>query len=96
MATKFYDFTQKTDFTLSIEIPTIDTKIEVIDGDCLDQALRLKSLGLNPVVLNMASHRRPGGGTIFDFLLLTKITLTTFFDEQRIHDWCWRTGRKSV
>lgn len=35
----------------------------VYKGDCLEVGLQLKrQLGLNPVVLNMASHKRPGGG----------------------------------
>jgi uncharacterized protein (TIGR02452 family) len=40
----------------------IVTIVEVKNADCLDEALRLKELGLNPVVLNMASAKRPGGG----------------------------------
>lgn len=40
-----------------------ETKIEVINGDCLEAAIDMKlNRGLNPAVLNMASHRRPGGG----------------------------------
>lgn len=43
----------------------IVTIVEVKNADCLDEALRLKlELGLNPVVLNMASAKRPGGGTL--------------------------------
>lgn len=46
----------------SLNFPTV---FEVIDADCLDEALRLKQqLGLNPVVLNMASAKRPGGGSL--------------------------------
>src|ERR1043165_7938909 len=37
-------------------------KIQVIDGDCLNHALKLKSEGYNPVVLNMANAVVPGGG----------------------------------
>jgi len=38
----------------------INTNIEVVNRDCLEEAIRLKTLGLNPAVLNMASPRRPG------------------------------------
>ena len=39
-------------------------QILVIDGDCLDAAMFFKTRysGSNPVVLNMASKRNPGGG----------------------------------
>ncbi|KJE96626.1 hypothetical protein CAOG_006926 [Capsaspora owczarzaki ATCC 30864] len=38
-------------------------KCFVYGGDCLELGLQLKNdLHLNPVVLNMASHKRPGGG----------------------------------
>ncbi|CAG8737185.1 27194_t:CDS:2 [Dentiscutata erythropus] len=40
------------------EIPTI----EVVNMDCLLEALRLKKLGFNPLVLNMASNTNVGGG----------------------------------
>jgi hypothetical protein len=36
--------------------------VEVIDGDCLAVALQLKAAGYNPVVLNMANRKHPGGG----------------------------------
>lgn len=36
------------------------TTIEVVNCDCLEEALRLKKEGFNPAVLNMASPRRPG------------------------------------
>lgn len=37
------------------------TTVSVVNGDCLEEALRLQENGYDPVVLNMASHRRPGG-----------------------------------
>lgn len=37
-----------------------ETKITVVNVDCLEEAIRLKSEGFNPAVLNMASSRRPG------------------------------------
>lgn len=41
------------------------TVFEVKNADCLEEALRLKQeLNFNPVVLNMASAKRPGGGTL--------------------------------
>lgn len=61
-STKFYNLTQQYQFTLPPNLPTYNTFIEVVEGDCLDEAIRLKSLGLNPVILNMASAKRPGGG----------------------------------
>uniref|UniRef100_A0A7S1NEX5 Microbial-type PARG catalytic domain-containing protein n=1 Tax=Eutreptiella gymnastica TaxID=73025 RepID=A0A7S1NEX5_9EUGL len=40
----------------------IETVVEVVEGDCLEAAIQLQAHGLNPVVLNMASPRNPGGG----------------------------------
>lgn len=37
-----------------------ETKIVVVNGDCLEEAIRLRNEGFNPAVLNMASSRRPG------------------------------------
>lgn len=37
-----------------------ETKIVVVNVDCLREAIRLKSEGFSPAVLNMASSRRPG------------------------------------
>src|SRR5688572_1660266 len=37
-------------------------EIQVVDGDCLNHALRLKNEGYNPIVLNMANAEIPGGG----------------------------------
>ncbi|XP_068731511.1 uncharacterized protein [Montipora capricornis] len=39
-----------------------ETTITVVNADCLEVAIQLKSEGFNPAVLNMASSRRPGGG----------------------------------
>lgn len=39
-----------------------DAVVDVVAGDCLVQALALQDAGLNPACLNMASHKRPGGG----------------------------------
>src|SRR6185436_17862422 len=36
--------------------------VEVVEGDCLVHALALADEGCRPACLNMASHRRPGGG----------------------------------
>ena len=38
------------------------TDVLVENVDCLELAIQLKAMGLNPLVLNMASHKRPGGG----------------------------------
>lgn len=42
------------------EVESFETKIVVVNGDCLEEAIRLKNEGFNPAVLNMASSRRPG------------------------------------
>lgn len=39
---------------------TRTTNIEVVNRDCLEEAIRLQSSGFNPAVLNMASPKRPG------------------------------------
>lgn len=54
----------------SISRPTVpqvqpNPKIQVIDGDCLKHALKLKSEGHNPIVLNMANAEVPGGGYLY-------------------------------
>ena len=43
-------------------LPKYDTKVEVLDSDCLDVAQAYVKLGLKPAVLNMASFHTPGGG----------------------------------
>lgn len=40
------------------------TEIDVVNRDCLAEAVDLLSEGFNPAVLNMASRRNPGGGVI--------------------------------
>lgn len=42
------------------EEDSIETKIIVVNADCLEEAIRLRNEGFNPAVLNMASSRRPG------------------------------------
>jgi uncharacterized protein (TIGR02452 family) len=39
-----------------------DGAVEVLEGDCLVRALELADEGMRPACLNMASHRRAGGG----------------------------------
>ncbi len=41
-----------------------ETQIEVLNEDCIQVAERLVAAGENPVLLNMASNRRPGGGVM--------------------------------
>jgi len=41
-----------------------ETKISVINSDCLEAAQLLLDTGLNPCVLNMASRKHPGGGVL--------------------------------
>lgn len=36
--------------------------VHVVRGDCVDAALLLRAAGHSPLVLNMASDKRPGGG----------------------------------
>lgn len=64
--TRFVDFTRDFSMNLPEDINNIkhETVVEVVEGDCLEEALRLKELGFNPAVLNMASAKRAGGGTI--------------------------------
>eukprot|EP01120_Amphizonella_sp_Union-15-10_P013242 TRINITY_DN6125_c0_g1_i5.p1 TRINITY_DN6125_c0_g1~~TRINITY_DN6125_c0_g1_i5.p1 ORF type:complete len:257 (-),score=48.67 TRINITY_DN6125_c0_g1_i5:85-855(-) len=38
------------------------SKVYVEDDDCIDIAIKLKKEGRNPLVLNMANARHPGGG----------------------------------
>lgn len=59
--TKFY----KNEFRVD-NIPTNEeeTKIIVRNVDCLEEGVRLCREGYNPVILNMASRRHPGGGVM--------------------------------
>ena len=57
--TKFYGKKVVIDYD---SLPKYETKIEVIDNDCLYAAKDLINKGLNPCVLNMASFHTPGGG----------------------------------
>jgi uncharacterized protein (TIGR02452 family) len=57
--TKFYGKKVVIDYD---SLPKHETKIEVIDNDCLYAAKDLIDKGLNPCVLNMASFHTPGGG----------------------------------
>jgi hypothetical protein len=51
------------DFKFSFEKKQVETVIKVVEGDCLDVALLLKNkFQLNPIVLNMADEKIPGGG----------------------------------
>ena len=59
--TKFYSKMVNIDFT---SIDRFDTKIKVVNKDCLLAARDLFMEGCNPVVLNMASFIRPGGGVL--------------------------------
>ena len=40
------------------------SSVDVVKKDCIDVAQELVSQGLNPVMLNMASRRCPGGGAL--------------------------------
>ena len=39
-----------------------NTRVVVYEGDCFEAGIALRSRGLNPVILNMASAKNPGGG----------------------------------
>ncbi|CAG9317737.1 unnamed protein product [Blepharisma stoltei] len=39
-----------------------NTRVIVYDGDCIEAGIQMKRLGFNPVILNMANTRTPGGG----------------------------------
>jgi uncharacterized protein (TIGR02452 family) len=41
-----------------------DTAVTVTEADCLELARMMQHLGLDPIVLNMASRRNPGGGVL--------------------------------
>jgi uncharacterized protein (TIGR02452 family) len=58
--TKSYNKETKYQFP---ESKTFETKIEIVEGDCLEIGLFFKNkMNLNPVVLNMANENHPGGG----------------------------------
>eukprot|EP01127_Copromyxa_protea_P010321 TRINITY_DN2511_c0_g1_i3.p1 TRINITY_DN2511_c0_g1~~TRINITY_DN2511_c0_g1_i3.p1 ORF type:complete len:565 (+),score=94.31 TRINITY_DN2511_c0_g1_i3:2617-4311(+) len=65
-STKHYDFERVYEFFSEISPPfsaSGNPIISVLPRDCLEVALFMKQhLGLNPLVLNMASPKRPGGG----------------------------------
>ena len=46
-------------------LPKYETRIEVVDNDCLYAAKDMIMKGLNPCVLNMASFHTPGGGVTY-------------------------------
>lgn len=41
-----------------------ESAVDVVEGDCIDVTRELKDRGFNPVMLNMASRRGPGGGVL--------------------------------
>ena len=43
---------------------TAETKLSVVNNDCLFVGKQMLDEGLNPAVLNMASAYRPGGGVM--------------------------------
>lgn len=43
---------------------SVQTKVSVVDRDCLKAAMDLKREGYNPAVLNMANLYNPGGGVL--------------------------------
>ncbi len=58
--TVFYD----KKFTV-YDVPAIcETKIEVVNADCLETAIELDRQGYDVAVLNMASRSNPGGGVL--------------------------------
>lgn len=59
--TKFYG--KKVEINYQ-NLPRFDTKIKVVNNDCLYEAKEMIDNGLNPAVLNMASFHTPGGGVL--------------------------------
>lgn len=48
----------------SLQVAGFDTKLSVVNNDCLIVGKQMQDEGLNPAVLNMASAYRPGGGVL--------------------------------
>ena len=46
------------------QVTTTETKLSVVNNDCLDVGKQMQDEGWNPAVLNMASAYRPGGGVL--------------------------------
>lgn len=46
------------------QVTTTETKLSVVNNDCLIVGKQMLDEGLNPAVLNMASAYRPGGGVL--------------------------------
>ena len=46
------------------QVAGFDTKLSVVNNDCLVVGKQMQDEGLNPAVLNMASAYRPGGGVL--------------------------------
>ena len=46
------------------QVAGFDTKLSVVNKDCLVVGKQMQDEGLNPAVLNMASAYRPGGGVL--------------------------------
>ena len=40
------------------------SSVDVVNEDCIDAAQKIRGAGFNPVMLNMASRRCPGGGAL--------------------------------
>lgn len=59
--TIFYDNAKDINF----DSKNYDTKISVFNADCLEAGKLLTECGLNPVVLNMANRKKPGGGVLY-------------------------------
>lgn len=59
--TIFYDNAE----ALSFKQQKYETKISVLEGDCIEVGKLLLDMGLNPVILNMANRQKPGGGVLY-------------------------------
>ena len=46
------------------QVTTTETKLSVVNNDCLVVGKQMQDEGVNPAVLNMASAYRPGGGVL--------------------------------
>jgi uncharacterized protein (TIGR02452 family) len=48
-----------------IDIPQVlESRVDVVKMDCIDATQELVKQGFNPIMLNMASRRCPGGGVL--------------------------------
>jgi hypothetical protein len=91
--TKRYENDYEYNTTLRQHTDDRPSSIFVINGDCLDVVMCFKTKypQSNPVVLNMASSRNPGGGWKNGLFILIYFMILNYLNLFR----CRCTGRKS-